>query len=159
MIDNDCCKISSSIKKYKFRKKWLQLLQFFYSWYCNCFCYTYIRLKKKIYVHIKMCVLYMKEKKKKKKGGEIGFLCKKNWAYLHLCKFLFSLTKWLIYSFWYPASYLRRHGHYDFCFLIYIFIFYLCLKVLNLFLKMLYGNSKNAQLAAYLLVKYTGYVL
>lgn len=126
MIDNDCCKISSSIKKYKFRKKWLQLLQFFYSWYCNCFCYTYIRLKKKIYVHIKMCVLYMKEKKKKKKGGEIGFLCKKNWAYLHLCKFLFSLTKWLIYSFWYPASYLRRHGHYDFCFLIYIYLYFIC---------------------------------
>ena len=78
--------------------------------------------------------------KRKKKGGEIGFLCKKNWACLHLCKFLFFTYKVAYLIFLIPCSYLRRHGHYDFCFYIYIFIYYLCLKVLNLFLKILYGS-------------------
>ena len=94
MIDNDCCKISSSIKKYKFRKKWLQLLQFFYSWYCNCYCYTYIRLLKKS-MYILKCVYYIWKRRKKKKGGEISFLCKKTEFTYIFASFFFHLQSGL----------------------------------------------------------------
>lgn len=104
-----------------------------------------------------MCIIY--ERGKKKKGGEIGFLCKKTELTYIFASFFFYLQSGLfILSDTLPAT-SEDMVIMTFAFW-YMYLYIIC--VLNaqfVFENIIWKLSKNTQLAARLLVKYTDYVL